>query len=310
MESNNQNDNYVNAITVFTPTFNRKDRLMRLKKSLDEQTDLNFIWLIVDDGSYDGTKEMVCNFSDEVEYPIYYYYQENKGKHVAHNYAVQLCQTELFYCVDSDDKLPPNAIKDIKKIWNSVKEKKGISGIIGLKAYFDYTIIGNRYPNNVFSASLGELYSVYKKTGDTALIWRTDVIAKYPFKVFKGENFLRENTAYDLIDKKYKLVVSNKILYLAEYCDDGLSRNATAIELRNPLGAAYYRLGEARKTKNIYKKIGYYSGYVFYSELANNSQEVKRLLGKKFFLFKLLSNLMIIRYRMRGIRVDKSDDVN
>ena len=310
MELNNQNDNYQNTITVFTPTFNRKDRLMRLKKSLDDQTDLNFIWLIVDDGSCDGTSEMVRDFSDDTAYPIYYYYQENKGKHVAHNYAVQICKTELFYCVDSDDKLPSNAIKNIKKIWNSVKEKETISGIIGLKAYFNYTIIGNHYPNNVFTATLNELYSAYEKKGDAALIWRTDVIAKYPFKVFKGENFLRENTAYDLIDKKYKLVVSNEILYLVEYCDDGLSRNATEIELKNPLGAAYYRLGEARKAKKIYKKVGYYSGYVFYSELANNSQEVKRLLGKKYFFFKILSKLVIIRYKMRGIRIDKSDDVN
>lgn len=310
MEQNNQNDYKPNSITVFTPTFNRKERLTRLKKSLDQQTDLDFVWLIVDDGSCDGTEEIVRDFMIGSAYPIHYYYQENQGKHVAHNYAVRKCKTELFYCVDSDDKLPPNSIRNIKQIWQSVDDKECVSGIIGLKAYFDYTIVGNRYPKNILRASLSELYSVHGKEGDTALIWRTEVINKYPFKVFKNENFLRENTAYDLIDMEYKLVVSNEVLYLVEYCDDGLSRNATILELKNPLGAAYYRLGEARKAKSIYKKIAYYSGYVFYSELGNNFLEAKKVVGKKFFLFKLLSKLMIIRYRMRGIQVDKSNDVD
>lgn len=310
MGQNNQNNYKLNSITVFTPTFNRKERLKRLKKSLDQQTDLNFVWFIVDDGSCDGTEETVHNFMIGSAYPIHYHYQENQGKHVAHNYAVRKCRTELFYCVDSDDKLPPNSIKDIKQIWKSIDNKEGVSGIIGLKAYFDNTIVGNQYPENVFRASLSELYSVYGKEGDTALIWRTEVVSKYPFKVFKNENFLRENTMYDLIDMKYKLIVSNKVLYLVEYCDDGLSRNATTIELKNPLGAAYYRLGEARKAKSIYKKIGYYSGYIFYSELGNNSLEAKKNVGKKYFLLKILSKLMIIRYRMRGIQVDKSNDVD
>jgi glycosyltransferase involved in cell wall biosynthesis len=56
-------------ITVFTPTYNRKKELEALYESLIKQTNKDFEWLIVDDGSFDNTKEYIekCNqeWSDE-----------------------------------------------------------------------------------------------------------------------------------------------------------------------------------------------------------------------------------------------------
>ena len=40
-------------ITIFTPTYNRQKLLRRAFESLQNQTDTNFRWLIVDDGSQD-----------------------------------------------------------------------------------------------------------------------------------------------------------------------------------------------------------------------------------------------------------------
>ena len=41
-------------LTVFTPTYNRKEKLGSVYSSLIDQTDKDFIWMIVDDGSDDG----------------------------------------------------------------------------------------------------------------------------------------------------------------------------------------------------------------------------------------------------------------
>ena len=46
-------------ITVFTPTYNRADLLKRCYESMCRQTNKNFIWMIIDDGSTDNTKEVV-----------------------------------------------------------------------------------------------------------------------------------------------------------------------------------------------------------------------------------------------------------
>ena len=52
-------------LTIITPTYNRVDKLHNLYKSLTEQTCKDFVWLVVDDGSTDDTKEIMQNWIDE-----------------------------------------------------------------------------------------------------------------------------------------------------------------------------------------------------------------------------------------------------
>ena len=46
-------------LTIFTPAYNRAHTLVRTYESLCDQQCKDFIWLIVDDGSRDSTKELV-----------------------------------------------------------------------------------------------------------------------------------------------------------------------------------------------------------------------------------------------------------
>ena len=66
-------------LTIFTPTYNRKRRLTTLYQSLLEQEMDCFEWLIIDDGSTDGTQEYVNELLDEGAIPIRYCWQENSG---------------------------------------------------------------------------------------------------------------------------------------------------------------------------------------------------------------------------------------
>lgn len=52
-------------ITVFTPTYNRAYILKKLYDSLVSQTEKNFEWLIVDDGSTDNTRELIEKWISE-----------------------------------------------------------------------------------------------------------------------------------------------------------------------------------------------------------------------------------------------------
>lgn len=49
------------TLTVFTPTYNRKHTLWRTYESLCRQTCKDFDWLVIDDGSSDGTREWVAS---------------------------------------------------------------------------------------------------------------------------------------------------------------------------------------------------------------------------------------------------------
>lgn len=118
-------------ITIFTPTYNRANTLPRLYHSLCNENYQNFIWLIVDDGSTDNTRNLIDKWKGENRIPIKYYYQKNQGKAAAHNIGVQNAKTELFVCTDSDDWLKRNATERIEKIWN---DKRSDGNLIGLLA--------------------------------------------------------------------------------------------------------------------------------------------------------------------------------
>lgn len=66
-------------LTIYTPTYNRKHLLPRLYESLKNQTNLDFRWLIIDDGSEDDTRSLVSDFINKGDIDIEYHYKENGG---------------------------------------------------------------------------------------------------------------------------------------------------------------------------------------------------------------------------------------
>ena len=52
-------------LTIFTPTYNRAYTINKCYESLKRQTNKNFKWLVIDDGSTDNTKELILNWQKE-----------------------------------------------------------------------------------------------------------------------------------------------------------------------------------------------------------------------------------------------------
>ena len=57
-------------ITIFTPTYNRKEKILRVYNSLLEQDKNLFEWLIIDDGSDDGTDRLILNLREKAPFKI------------------------------------------------------------------------------------------------------------------------------------------------------------------------------------------------------------------------------------------------
>ena len=227
-------------ITVFTPAYNRAHTLPRTYESLKKQGNKNFIWLIIDDGSTDNTKELVEKWiSEENDFTIRYIYKENGGMHTAHNVAYQNITTELNVCIDSDDCLAENAIDKILTFWNKNKNNK-YAGIVGLDSDLNGNLIGKDF-DNLKETTLSGYYANGGK-GDKKLVYRTDVINKYPeYPVFEGEKYVGLNYKYLLIDQDYKLLVLNEVLCNVEYQEDGSSNSMWKQYYRNPKGFAFLR---------------------------------------------------------------------
>jgi glycosyltransferase involved in cell wall biosynthesis len=229
------------TLTIFTPTFNRAYTLHLGYESLKRQTSKDFVWLIIDDGSTDHTRELVDLWISEQLVPIRYHYQENQGMHGAHNAAYSLIETELNVCIDSDDYMPDDAVEKITTFWKKHGSDR-YAGIVGLDASPDGQIIGTEIPEGIKKATLSELYGVHKVKGDKKLVYRTKLTSDTPmYPIFPGEKYCPLSYKYILIDQKYPLLTLNEVLCHVEYLADGSSLNMINQYKRNPRGFSFFR---------------------------------------------------------------------
>ena len=190
----------------------------------------------MDDGSTDNTEELVMGYIHEEEIQIKYIKTQNGGKQRAHNVGVSQCSCPVFVCVDSDDYLVPAAVACLLREWELVKDDKSVSGLLFLKGRSETESLGPRFPDGIERLTLRNLYGKYRFRGDTGLMYRTDLLRKFPFWVAPGEKFIGENYVYDQIDQHYSLKPINEILYVAEYLSDGYTKNIRKITKENPVG--------------------------------------------------------------------------
>lgn len=99
------------SITIITPTYNRAHTLQRVYDSLLRQTFQDFVWLIMDDGSTDETKQLVDEFVQEKKIEIHYIYHENQHKFITVFEGVKKVKTPYFMVVDSDDSYPQTSLE-------------------------------------------------------------------------------------------------------------------------------------------------------------------------------------------------------
>lgn len=227
--------------TVFTPTYNRAHTLPRTYESLKNQDCFCFEWLIIDDGSSDGTDKLVASWlQEENPFRIRYIYKKNGGMHTGYNTAFANVTTELCVCIDSDDCLAPGAAGKIAKAWERIRPM-GYAGFMGLDADLEGSLIGTAFPEGMTETTHGGFYANGGK-GDKKLVFRTDVVKQYPpYPEFDGENYVGLSCLFAMIDQDYKFGVLNEVLCNVEYQADGSTHTMYRQYLRNPRGFAYFR---------------------------------------------------------------------
>ena len=243
-------------LTIFTPAFNRAHTLPRTYESLRSQDCNDFIWLIIDDGSSDNTRELVEKWIDEEKnFEIRYIFKENGGMHTAHNVAYQNIDTVLNTCIDSDDELSDGAVGKILDKWNEVKEQ-GYAGIIALDMDMNTgKVIGKGFPKGMKETTVSGYYEAGGK-GDKKLIYRTDIINNYPeYPEFKGEKYLSLAYKYLLVDQDYKMAVLDEPVCNVEYQPDGSSNTMFREYMNNPKGWTFWRTVRMKYDKSFKRRV-------------------------------------------------------
>ena len=214
-------------LTVFTPAYNRADLLTRCYESMCKQTNKNFIWMIVDDGSTDNTREISESWvKNTKDFQVIYIYKENGGLHTTYNTAIANIDTELCVCIDSDDFMPDNAVELILDFWEMNGSDK-YAGIVGLDFDMDGNVIGDMLPDIKSVNLIGLFTGKYNiVNGDRTNVVRTELYKKYaPMKVFKGEKNFNPHYMHLQISEEYDFLVLNKNLRFVDYQETGMSNS-------------------------------------------------------------------------------------
>lgn len=224
-------------ITILTPTYNRASLLPRLFDSLLRQTNKDFEWIVVDDGSTDDTREVVANLKEKCggAFPMGYVYKANGGKHMAINIGAERARGELLFIADSDDLLTDDALETVANSWHDISDDKSFAGIAGLDITMDTReVIGSGLPQEHIDCNAIDIRYRHHVTGDMKEVFRTEVLREFPFPEFAGERFCPEQLVWFRMARRYRLRYINKPIYIADYQPDGITAGITRARMRNP----------------------------------------------------------------------------
>ncbi len=203
---NNQNP----FLTIFTPTYNRLHTLDRVYQSLLAQTCQNFEWLIIDDGSTDQTEQGVKQWINDATFPIRYLFQQNSGKHIAWNTALNLAQGRYFECLDSDDELMPDAVEKLRA---DLEPVPGSAGEIAARAFLLLDSGRNKFGSDLgpddMEKSFVELVYENKLPSDVWMVFETLKIRQFPFPEIYSKIYFPENYVLYAFDQKFPIRFSH-----------------------------------------------------------------------------------------------------
>ena len=224
-------------LSIVTPTYNRVYTLPACYRSLTRQSCTQFEWIVIDDGSSDGTEQFFSELKD-APFPISYHWKENGGKHTALNASHPYIRGQYVLLLDSDDQLTPDAVERVLIAWSRYAANPEIGIVTLLKGH------DPEHPN-CYAANEGVPVDImaYRRicpvSNDACEVIRADLFLAFPFPVFPGERFLSEGALWNRVSFTHKCVYVNRVIYLCDYLEGGLTSSGKPLRIRNPRGGMY-----------------------------------------------------------------------
>lgn len=256
-------------LSVVTPTYNRAGLLSNCFQSLLNQSDKDFEWIIVDDGSTDNTREVVEGFVT-TDFPIIYVQKENGGKHTALNASHPYIRGKYVLILDSDDTLTEDAVASVRKAWDKWRERESVGILTFLKGHStkdpDCTVMDFDHPVDILRYRRNSFYG-----SDCCEVIRSELYLKYPFPVYEGERFVSECALWNRVGMTHQCVYINQVIYLFEYLEGGLTKSGRNLRIRNPRGGMYTSHLRMQKKNYLSQRVKYGLLYTCYSFFAEQS---------------------------------------
>ena len=196
--------------TILTPTYNRERTIGRLYESLKRQVFKDFLWLIVDDGSQDRTKQLIEQYIKEGVLDIEYHYKENGGKHTTLLYASKLLQSDYVVIIDDDDEATNDCLAVFDDTWKKIIDegRNDIGAIRALSVDMNGHVSGNYSPpmdSSYIDSNYIEMEWVRGKHLENITCWNSETF-RIPSLFDDSGKWL-----YDKVKAVYETVFWNRI---------------------------------------------------------------------------------------------------
>lgn len=244
-----------------------------------KQTVKDFEWLVVDDGSTDNTRAEIESYKKLSDFPIRYIYKQNGGKHTALNVGIKTIQSKLTFIVDSDDSLTSDAVEIVLRYHERYDGEDGLCGYSFLRRFPDGKTNGKPFVvSETIDTYINARINADDMMADKAEIFYTKCLVEFPFPIYKSENFLGEDIVWIRMARKYVMVHINKVIYIGDYQEDGLTKNRRLHNLKSPNGCMHRAMEFMKPDICLKFRIKGSLQYVVYGKFAG--YKLKTLLEK------------------------------
>lgn len=212
-------------VTIFTPVYNREKSIRAVYESLLAQTNKDFEWLVMNDGSTDSTDEIIHNIiaHHDDSFPIRYVKKENEGLSRTINKAIDIAEGTLLMRLDSDDVALPEAVALIHGKYPSIKDNSNICAMAFLSLLYDGSLNGFHPFKEERAESIVDYRHIYHGIGDRNEVMKLEVYRYYKYPEIPGEKFCSEGVVWDRIAQKYKFLYIPHAIYKKGFDEDTIT---------------------------------------------------------------------------------------
>lgn len=169
-------------VSIIIPVYNTAEYVRQAVESITEQTLREIEIIVVNDGSTDGSLQILEELAAQ-DTRIQVYSQENKGQSVARNNGVQHATGQYLYFMDSDDLLDPDALE---LCYKKCEEQE-----------LDFVLFDADILNKESSLAMGLNYKRYDQTDDKQVYNGHELlhllVMKHAFSPSPCLSFIRTN---------------------------------------------------------------------------------------------------------------------
>jgi GT2 family glycosyltransferase len=291
-------------ISIVIPTYNRKENLKKLFKSLSNQSFKGFEVILVDAGSDDGTADLVKEFGQF--FSMKYILKSKAGFVEAVNAGLEVCEGEIFLRTDDDVVASVHWLKTIEESFKKGENIGGVTGpVITPDEYLenrDLFFFQDKFrKGNIFWRTIGRFYFDYLMEGrafDVCKDLRSGAFtygANFP-EALKIKGII-EVDHHESCNMAVRCDLLKKIngfdpsfVGTAEYCDSDIAYKLRKLGFRtvfNPQAVIYHypsKQGFFSKRFNSYHRIENFIRFYFRHIKPNTLQKLLRFLAYLSFL--------------------------